>query len=375
MNQSEFTRKLDFDLNTFEIDLEFLTDWYSSIINEIENSKIQSSKIRHPRHIGDHLEDGIKKVFEKMLPKRFEVTKGFAINHLSARSKEQDIIIYDSQSGAPFAKTENTDYLPIELVTASIEIKSNLNLSELRKSILNCVSLKKLNYPDYNISEKKRFPFYAIFAYSSKTKDSSFLKTLNDALYEIPLPLRPNIIYVHNKGLYIPKTDNQLSISYESIIKSDGDFGFIPFGSKKILNAQSLFIFISLIIQHCSNSIQYPNEINHFDYIVKPIDTKLLVQKQFGDDFTPKLTKNPTASFTPDGYLMFTIFSGKCKNCGTESFYIKRPYVKSKQAIKDLLLKNPNYKILEDQVNTCTKCNSNVDIDFEDWNDNVKSYK
>src|SRR5690606_32358804 len=106
-------------------------------------------------------------------------------------------------------------------------------------------------------------------------------------------------------------------------IKSDEDFGFIPFGNKRILNAQSLFIFISLIIQHCSNSTQYSNEINHFDYIVNPIDTKLLVQKQFGDDFTPKLTKNPTASFTPDGSLMFTIFSGKCKICGTESFYIK----------------------------------------------------
>src|SRR5690606_31777476 len=155
-------------------DLDFLTDWYSSIINEIENSRIQSSKIKHPRHLGDHLEDGIKKVLEKILPKRFELTKGFAINHTSAKSKEQDLLIYDSQFGAPFAKTENTDYLPIEIISSSIEVKSNLNLSELRKSILNCISLKKLNYPNYNIAEKERFPFYAIFAYSSKTKDSPF---------------------------------------------------------------------------------------------------------------------------------------------------------------------------------------------------------
>lgn len=375
MNQSEFNRKLTFDLNTFEIDLEFLTDWYSSIINDIENSKIQSTKIKHPRHLGDHLEDGIRKVFEKVLPKRFAITKGFAINHTSARSKEQDIIVYDSQYGAPFAKTENTDYLPIELITASIEVKSNLNLSELRKSILNCVSLKKLNYPDYNISEIKRFPFYAIFAYSSKTKDSTFLSTLNKALYDIPLALRPNVIYIHDKGLYIPQTNNSLAISYENIIKSDEDFGRISFDNKTSIKAQSLFIFISLIIQHCTNSSQHPLIIKHFDYIVKPMETKSLVQERYGDKLTPKLDKNPTASFTPDGSLIFTIFSGKCEKCYTETFFIKKPYVVSRKAINDMLTKNPNFKMLDEKINKCSNCESTVKVDLEDWNDRVRHFK
>lgn len=375
MNQTNFEKKLVFDLNTFEIDLDFLTEWYSTVINEIENSKIQSKKIKHPRHLGDHLEDGIKKVLEKILPKRFEITKGFGINDSSAKSKEQDLIIYDSQFGSPFAKTENTDYLPIEIITGSIEVKSNLNLSELRKSILNCISLKKLNYPDYNISEIKRFPFYGIFAYSSKSNENSFLKTLNEALFDIPLYLRPNIIYIHNKGLYIPKTNGQLTVSYENIIKSDEDFGLISFENNKILNAQSLFIFISFIIKHCTKSIQYPAEIEHFDYIVKPINIKLELQKNHGENITPKLNKNPTASFTKEGYLEFTVFSGKCKKCGKESFYIKRPYVASKKATEVLLKKNPDFKMLTDDINNCTKCNSPVEIDFEDWNDNIKLYK
>src|SRR5690606_1641801 len=227
---------------------------------------------------------------------------------------------------------------------------------------------KKLNYPDFNVSELKRFPFYAIFAYSSKTKDSSFLETLNKAMYGIPLALRPNIIYIHNKGLYIPKSNNKLSISYEGIIKSDEDFGLISFDDSKTLNAQSFFIFVSLIIQHCSNSIEHPFKMEHFDYIVKPIDTKSRIQKRYGEDASPKLTKNPTASLSPEGYLMFTIFSGKCNKCNNENFYIKRPYVASKKAINDLLSENPNFKMLEAKVNTCIKCNSIVKVDLEEWN-------
>lgn len=364
MNNQSFKGKLEFELNHFEIDFDFLTDWYLAIVKDIENAYLKSQKIKHPRHKGDHLEDSLIDVFDKLLPKRFKITKGFAINIDSFKSKELDLIIYDSEFGGAFASTESTEYIPIELVTACVEIKSNLNLQELRKSILNCVSLKKLNYSDFTYKTKNRTPFFGIFAYNSTTNSTNFLKELNDSIYNIPQHLRPNFIYIHKQGLYIPKTNNELLMVYEHIYKSEEEFGIIPALEKNKLNAQLLFLFFTYIIQHSLKQIEKPCKIDYFNYINKSLQWKNNITKVNEEKPLPKFIRNKSITIDSNNQIYYSVFITVCPKCGTENKFIPENFVSSKKRIEDLIKKNPYTQQLND-INNCAKCGEKIYVKKE----------
>lgn len=365
MNVQSFKEKLEFDLNHFEIDFDFLTDWYLAIVKDIENSYLKSQKIKHPRHKGDHLEDSVIDVFNKILPKRFKITKDFAINIDSFKSKELDLIIYDSEFGSAFASTESTEYIPIELITACVEVKSNLNLQELRKSILNCVSLKKLNFTDFIYNPKIRAPFFGIFAYNSTTNSKNFLKELNESIYSIPQHLRPNFIYIHKQGLYIPKTKDQLIMVYEDIYKSEEEFGIIPALEENKVNAQILFLFFTYIIQHSIKQIEKPCKIDYFNYINKSLQWKRNIIKDNQDKPLPKFAKNKTATLGKDNFMYYTLYDEVCPKCGIKNIFIPKTFVSSKNRIEDLIKNNPNTQQLKDFINNCINCGEKIDVKQE----------
>lgn len=144
-----------------------------------------------------------------MIPGRMKIAKGYCQDRIAGLSYEQDCIFYDSLKYAPLMQTSEVSYLPVESVYSSIEIKSNLTLDELRKCILNCLSIKKLSR---SYEEKQKHApiqlekmndenkiIYSVFAYNSKYSIEKIAEMLEELNSEIPHDLQINMIYVLKK--------------------------------------------------------------------------------------------------------------------------------------------------------------------------------
>lgn len=269
MNKTEFAKSLYFATNSYNVNLKFINSWYQEIHNSFKVIKTQAKGMKHPRHLGDFLESEVGKLLRSLLPQKYLVEKGFALNDFSAVSQEQDLLIIDGSLGSPICKTDGIGYYPIESVIGSIEVKSNLDLSELRKSLVSCSSLKKLPFPPfvYDDAEDKRI-FYAIFAYTSSCKEKSFESELTHCIEKIPESLRPNLIYVLDRGLYLPTSDKNIVIDLKSIQT-------VIEGYKAILNlpkneAQNILLFFSLVIEHAFQQSSIRKPAKYSNYVIRP---------------------------------------------------------------------------------------------------------
>lgn len=326
MNEQEYHHKLLEQLNIHDINLDLLSKWYFSILKKLKISFEQSSNITHPRHRGDIREYDIRAIIKDIIPSNYAVTKGYVINNLSLISLEQDLLIYKKSLYSPLIKTAELEYLPIESIFTSIEIKSNLTHEELRKCILNCVSLKKLRYNDCNYSYKKEEGlnlFYCIFAYKSELTLEKIKSYLNEYNKDIPENLRINMIYILNEGLIMPAIDNNhnnITLNYKDIMKiNNGYLSVTNFSGRQEEEFKALpfLLFVSLILDLLihDNSNQLPMYTNYVYlpiYWLQQIDSKR-------DEHEP-IPKTALRK----GLDSLIAYTEKCKKCGKEyTFYNK----------------------------------------------------
>lgn len=271
MNKKEFGKAIYDTLNSYDVDLRFVNSWYQDVVNSLKLIKSKAKGIKHPRHLGDFLEDELIIVLNKLLPKRYIIDKGFLINHFSGFSQEQDLLIIDTSLGSPICKTEGVGYYPIESAIGAIEVKSNLDLSELRKCFVSCASAKKLFFPlfEYDDTPDNRF-FYAIFAYTSSCAEKSFEAELVNCLDQVPEALRPNLIYILDQGLYFPTSSGEIKLDLETIQKTEGNFRIIKNTSNDDTESQNFVLFFSMLIEHAFHQSSLRKPTKYSSYTITP---------------------------------------------------------------------------------------------------------
>jgi hypothetical protein len=72
------------------------------------------------------------------------ISTGIVIDSYDNTSDQIDIIIYDKQIVPPFMFNVEEGIIPCESVLMTIEVKSRLTKKELKKSVSNAISVKKL---------------------------------------------------------------------------------------------------------------------------------------------------------------------------------------------------------------------------------------
>jgi hypothetical protein len=129
----------------------------------------------HWLSVGNYKESILRNLLSSTLPKKYEVSTGFIIasdkEGKILKSKQIDIIIWDSTNYAPIFRDGEFVVVPPEACSAIIEVKSKLNSKELHDSLLNIDSLMDLcttalpiwNHIGkyifaYDIGEKCKFP-------------------------------------------------------------------------------------------------------------------------------------------------------------------------------------------------------------------------
>ena len=124
----------------------------------------------------------LRELLTKFIPKRYGVGTGVVIDSLGHQSKQCDIVIYDTFWYPSLLSLASVHLFPVDIVYATIEVKTTLTKEEADEALLNIASVKELQLvqdqwltPIEGIHHTIKFqkpmpPIGFIFAYNSHAK-------------------------------------------------------------------------------------------------------------------------------------------------------------------------------------------------------------
>ena len=139
----------------------------------------------HPLAIGDDSELNWKGMLESILPIRYRVSKGFAIDADGKRSEQIDLLIYDRHFSPVLLDVGEYLFVPAEAVFAAIEVKQEMSRGMIKYATEKVASVRELRrtsapvpYVEGNYKPK---PLHRILG-GILTMDSGWKPPLGDAL-------------------------------------------------------------------------------------------------------------------------------------------------------------------------------------------------
>ncbi|WP_155256226.1 DUF6602 domain-containing protein [Mesorhizobium loti] len=142
-------------------------------------------------HMGERgriAEEIIRNVLQRTLPKRFSIGTGVLISASGETSSQTDIVIFDNFHNAPLLSEFGVGIYPVEIVYATIEVKSVLTKKELRDSL---GAIRKIR----NVGSKKHYIFQGV-----ATDTDGKLVPFNGPM-TITVPPRSYIVAFGQKGM------------------------------------------------------------------------------------------------------------------------------------------------------------------------------
>jgi hypothetical protein len=102
--------------------------------------------IDHPGELGTEREEIVRRFLSSYLPKRFEISTGFAFDAAGHVSKQLDVIIADAQACPRFETVGGKRYYPCEAVVAVGQVRSSVTSTKvLAEALDNLESVKSLD--------------------------------------------------------------------------------------------------------------------------------------------------------------------------------------------------------------------------------------
>lgn len=174
-------------------------------------SKNLSAKVKHAIYLSKQLGDLehavlkgrlrellVTELIEPLLPNGVRAITGILIDSKGNQSNQLDIIIYSSDILPPIIQSNEQSIIPVDAALQVIEVKSQLNATEIRDSIKKGESVKTLCLlgprklePPFSLIIKEKLsypikvsPVFSVFAFGSdlkkKTEWERYLEIKND---------------------------------------------------------------------------------------------------------------------------------------------------------------------------------------------------
>lgn len=141
-------------------------------------------------------EDVVRRMLRNILPNDIAVAQGF-VYYSGKKSQQCDVVLYNSARYAPFLSVNDLVVLPVEAVTAVIEVKTYLNQNELHKA-LDCFK----SIDDICSEALGHFPIQKyVLAFGSIS-----LKSLFCCTHLTPFPSQLDAIGILDKGFVLQET-------------------------------------------------------------------------------------------------------------------------------------------------------------------------
>ena len=123
-----------------------LHDYYDSLKKELmaKREGIRSLTLQSKIQ-GDYHEALVRDFVRRFVPQRFEVGYGIVFDEKMQKSRECDVIVYETRERRPLFKSQDLIIVDSESVKIVIQVKGMLTSSALRHATENLKAVKKLN--------------------------------------------------------------------------------------------------------------------------------------------------------------------------------------------------------------------------------------
>lgn len=222
-----------------------LTTYFDGVTQKLQAEIDYIHKlIGHAGETGRANEQLLIDLLRKFLPKRFSIGCGIIIDKDGNRSKQIDVIVYDSYFHPEIFAQGTTILFPVDIVYLVIEIKTLMKKDTVAQAIDNIASVKKLNF----IKGKTAFmrheppntesvasfvlqdlspPIGVIFGYRSDTRDENTfatwfesIKTLNNKeKFDMCYTLETTFFFISPSISPNPKNPNEFTQAIFNLIQ------------------------------------------------------------------------------------------------------------------------------------------------------------
>jgi hypothetical protein len=126
-----------------------LYDYYDGILGRIR-SEVDSINAVFTHHglKGQGNENVLRDLLSQFIARRFAVGTGIVIDHQGGVSRQCDIVIYDNQLYPSMLSVTSMHIYPIDLVYATIEVKTTLSSDETSDALKKLLSVRQLKIID-----------------------------------------------------------------------------------------------------------------------------------------------------------------------------------------------------------------------------------
>lgn len=184
-------------------EVNYFDKFFSSYNNELK-SKVQRLDDLigrdHWLSVGDYKESMLRDLLKNVIPKKFEVSTGFVVAATKEgkpiKSKQIDILIWDSTNYAPIFRDKDFVIVPPEACKAIIEVKGKLTSEEFKNSLkltdsfIDFISTEYLSHQfkinkyifAYEIDKNLKFPI-SLFEIINKFYTDNNKISLEDRMY------------------------------------------------------------------------------------------------------------------------------------------------------------------------------------------------
>lgn len=191
-----------------------LADYLTDVAREM---RAQSAAIRrdfatHRPSAGDNREDLVEAFLANHLPKKFGVSTGLVISSEGVFSNQADLVIVDDQNNAPLYPTTRNKLWPVEAVAAFIEVKTNLNPSEISDAVMKARRFKSLRRVFCNAGQSQRITesLFVLWSFDAPSVDT-FKANLTSSLAGVPVSEQPDLVIVPDR--FVARSGTYLELS------------------------------------------------------------------------------------------------------------------------------------------------------------------
>ena len=123
-----------------------ITRYYQGILQQIRSEvDLINTLFQHQGIKGEGNEAILRDLVRRFVPKRYGVGTGIIIEHEGNCSKQIDIIIYDTFLYPSLLSLTTVRLFPVDVVYATIEVKTTLTRTTAREALENIASVRKLH--------------------------------------------------------------------------------------------------------------------------------------------------------------------------------------------------------------------------------------
>jgi len=178
-------------------------------------TKLRSKLLAHPGEVGAAREEVVREFLSAHLPKRFEVSTGFAFDCSGTISDQLDIIIYEAGICPRFEIPGGKFLFPCEAVLAVGQVKSSVtSRQQCKDAFENLASVKRLDRSARGTAFDRRYSemlspidnylhqvFTFLFVTGAAMNPDSLGEMLLDEAFRIPIQEMPNVIVALDRYL------------------------------------------------------------------------------------------------------------------------------------------------------------------------------